>query len=309
MSRIAPASMPEVPRIGVDLGGTKIEAIALDAADDVVFRERVATPAGDYAATVAAVRDLVIGVERRLGTTASVGIGMPGSLSPSTGRVRNANSTWLNGRRFDADIADALDRPVRVANDADCFALSEAVDGAGAGHRLVFGVILGTGVGGGLVLDGTLWSGHNGIAGEWGHDGLPRIDAADLPSPRCWCGLDGCIETYLSGPALLADHRTNGGRAESTRAIVEHARAGDEAAVATLRRYGRRLAKALAMVVNLVDPDVIVLGGGLSNVDELYDDVPPLLARYVFADTVTTPIVKNRHGDSSGVRGAARLWP
>ena len=296
-------------RIGVDLGGTKTEAIALDDEGTVLARERVATPAGDYDATVAAIVGLVAGIEDRLGATASVGIGMPGSLSPVSGRVRNANSTWLNGRPFDRDLAAALRRDVRIANDANCFALSEATDGAGAGHRVVFGVILGTGVGGGLVVDGAVWNGRNGVAGEWGHDALPRPVDADLPARPCWCGRLGCNETYLSGPALLAEHRAAGHDVASTRAIVDRAVRGSVDAAATLERYADRLARALAAVVNVVDPDVVVLGGGLSNIAFLYDALPARVAAGVFADACSTPIVKNRHGDSSGVRGAAWLWP
>jgi len=304
-------------RIGIDLGGTKIEAVALDDDGCEVDRERIATPANDYDATIAAVRDLVMRIEARMAAhtktsavrTASVGIGMPGSLSPTTGLVRNANSTWLNGRRFDADLQAALRRPIRIANDADCFALSEATDGAGMGQRVVFGVILGTGVGGGIVVDGKLWTGRNAIAGEWGHNSLPHVEPIDRPLPPCYCGRAGCIETYLSGPALLDDHRSRGHHAATTREIVERAHRDEPAARETMARYARRLAKSLASVINLLDPDVIVLGGGLSNIDALYAAVPPLLGEFVFSDTVTTPIVKNRHGDSSGVRGAAWLWP
>lgn len=296
-------------RIGVDLGGTKIEAVALD--DDGIerTRRRVATPADDYEATLATIRDLVLACERDVGTRATAGIGMPGSISPTTALVRNANSTWLNGRRFVEDVSASLRRDVRVENDANCFALSEAVRGAGAGHRMVFGVILGTGVGGGIVLDGRIWTGRNAIAGEWGHNRLPSIDDDDRPVPRCWCGRDGCIETYLSGPALAADHARRHGGTRDARAIVAAASAGDAAARETMNRYVGRLAKALASVVNVLDPDVVVLGGGLSNVDLLYDALPPMLATRVFSDTVTTPVVRNRHGDASGVRGAAWLWP
>ncbi len=296
-------------RIGVDLGGTKIEAVALDDDGAVRARVRIATPAGDYAATVGAVRDLVDAIEREAASRGTVGVGIPGSLSPSSGVVRNANSTWLNGRPLADDLAAALARPVRIENDANCFALSEAIDGAGAGRRVVFGVILGTGVGGGLVVDGVVWSGRNGIAGEWGHNALPRVDDDDRPVPHCWCGRSGCIETYLSGPALAADHRAHGGHAVDAADVARQAAAGDALAVATLTRHRRRLAKALASVVNVVDPDVVVLGGGLSNIDSLYDSLPGLLPASVFADVADTPIVRNRHGDASGVRGAAWLWP
>ncbi len=296
-------------RIGIDLGGTKIEAIALDDDGSVLRRARVATPAGDYDATLAALRDLVADLERSVGAGASIGIGMPGSPSPTTGLVRNANSTWLNGRGFVDDIERMLARPVRVANDADCFALSEAVDGAAAGTRVVFGVILGTGVGGGIAIDGVAWSGRNRIAGEWGHNALPRLAPRDLPPPRCWCGRAGCIEAYLSDPALVAGHRRRGHAAADAAVLAAAATAGDAAARESLALYVDRLARALASVVNVLDPDVIVLGGGLSNIDALYEAVPSSMARSVFADAVTTPIVRNRHGDSSGVRGAAWLWP
>jgi fructokinase len=292
-------------RIGIDLGGTKIEGIVLDDGGRVLAQERVATPRDDYAATIAAVRDLVLELEARSGGPATVGIGMPGSISPATGLVRNANSVWLNGRPFDTDVSHALARTVRTANDANCFALSEAVDGAGAGSRLVFGVILGTGVGGGLVFDGRLWEGHQGIAGEWGHNELPRRTDDDLPAPACWCGRAGCIETYLSGPALAASQPGRG----DARRIVAASLAGDASARSAMHRFHVRLAKALAMVVNLVDPDVIVIGGGLSNIASIYEEVPKHLPDHVFADRVDTAIVRNRHGDSSGVRGAAWLWP
>lgn len=293
-------------RIGIDLGGTKIEAIALDEDGRTLARERIATPRDDYDATLAAIAILIERIEAQVASRGSVGIGMPGAISTTTGLVKNANSTWLNGRAFVDDIEARVGRPVRVANDANCFALSEAVDGAGAGHRVVFGVILGTGVGGGIAIDRAIHVGRNAIAGEWGHNALPRVEAVDLPAPRCYCGRLGCIETYLSGPAFSADHRGTDVEAST---IVRDAARGDREARATLSRYVRRLAKSLASVVNLLDPDVIVLGGGLSNVDALYDEVPRALAEFVFSDSVTTPIVRNRHGDSSGVRGAAWAWP
>lgn len=296
-------------RIGIDLGGTKIEAIVLDDDGTERARERIATPAGDYDATLVAIRTLVDRVAPIAGPAASIGVGMPGALSLATGRVKNANSTWLNDRPFADDLRAALGRDVRVANDADCFALSEATDGAAAGARVVFGVIVGTGVGGGLVVDGVPWAGRNAIAGEWGHNGLPRVEPDDLPLPRCWCGRDGCIETFLSGPAVAADHHRHGGGERAAATIFADAAGGDREAGETLRRYARRLAKSLASVINVLDPDVVVLGGGLSNVDALYALVPPLLPAFVFSDVVTTPIRKNRHGDSSGVRGAAWLWP
>ena len=299
---------PPTTRFGIDLGGTKIELLAVDDAGVELLRERIPTPR-HYAASLDALQALVSKAERRLGVDATVGVAMPGAVSHATGLVKNANSTWLNGRPFVEDLSARLERPVRVANDANCFALSEAIDGAGAGCRMVFGVILGTGVGGGIAIDGRCWDGRNAIAGEWGHNPLPRIDVEDLPMTRCYCGRDGCIETYLSGPALLADHRRQGGDAIDAAAVAVLASRGDPTARATIGRYARRLAKSLASVINVLDPDVVVLGGGLSNIDALYDAVPPRLAASVFSDTVTTPIVKNRHGDSSGVRGAAWLWP
>jgi len=300
-------------RIGVDLGGTKIEALAIDPEGRELARRRIASPAHDYALTIAAIRGLVTEMEVALGVRARVGVGTPGAVSPATGLVKNANSTALNGHRVVADLAQALAREVRVANDADCFALSEASDGAGAGRRAVFGVILGTGVGGGLVVDGRLWVGPNAIAGEWGHNELPSRTEAALPDTRCYCGRLRCIETYVSGPALLAaDHARVAVAASAdvdARRIVALARTGDAQASATLARYCRRLASALATVINVVDPEVVVLGGGLSQVDELYAALPPLLGEYVFSDRCDTPVVRNRHGDSSGVRGAAWLWP
>ena len=299
-------------RIGIDLGGTKIEALAIDAEGRELARKRIAAPRHDYALTIEAIRGLVDEVEAGLGVRARVGIGTPGAVSPASGLVKNANSTELNGRSLVADLAAALGREVRVANDADCFALSEASDGAGAGRRVVFGVILGTGVGGGLVVDGRLWVGPNAIAGEWGHNELPSRTEAGLPDTRCYCGRRRCIETYLSGPGLAADHARLAAAAPAdvdARRIVALARAGDAQAQAALDRYCRRLASALATVINVVDPDVIVLGGGLSQVDELYPALPPLLGEYVFSDRCDTPVVRNRHGDASGVRGAAWLWP
>jgi fructokinase len=296
-------------RLGVDLGGTKIEIVALGPDGAERLRRRVPSPHGDYDATVRAVRDLVGAAEAELGGTASVGIGAPGAISPATGLVKNANSTWLNGRPLHRDLAAALAREIRIANDADCFALSETADGAGMGARTVFGVILGTGVGGGIVRDGALLSGPNAIAGEWGHNPLPWPEPNEWPGPPCYCGRTGCTETFLSGPALAADHARTGGADLPGVEIAARAAAGDPAAAATMARYAARLARALAAVINLLDPDVIVLGGGLSNINALYKDVPPQWPRFVFSDTVATRLVRNRHGDSSGVRGAARLWP
>ena len=284
-------------RIGVDIGGTKIEALALDAAGREVFRKRIPTPRGDYEATVAAVVSLV--AEAGAGT---VGVGIPGALSRATGRVKNANSTWLIGRSLKEDLERALKREIRLENDANCFALSEAVDGAGQGARVVFGAILGTGVGGGIVVDGRVLTGPNAIAGEWGHNPLPLPSEADLPLPPCYCGRLGCIETYLSGPGLARDHQQITGARLTPEEIVA---LGGE----SLRRYEERLARALATVINLLDPDVIVLGGGMSNVERLYGEVPRLWGPHVFSDRVTTRLARHAHGDSSGVRGAAWLWP
>lgn len=295
-------------RIGVDLGGTKIEAIALDGIGRELDRRRVATPQGDYRATIEAVASLVQGVEHAAGSAGTVGIGTPGAPSRRTGLLRNSNSTCLNGRPLAADLEARLGRPVRIANDANCFALSEAVDGAAAGARVVFGVILGTGVGGGIVIDGQPLEGLNAIAGEWGHNPLPWPEAGELPGQPCYCGRSGCIETWVSGPGLAADHGRATGARLSPPEIVARADAGDEACEASLARYESRVARGLASVINLLDPDVIVLGGGLSNPDRFYRNLPALLARHVFSDHVATPVVRNVHGDSGGVRGAAWLW-
>ncbi len=296
-------------RIGVDVGGTKIEALAIDAEGRELARRRIVSPSTDYRQMVEAVRQLVVDLEVELGCNANVGIGTPGAVSHATGSIKNANSTQLNGRPFVADLTEALAREIRVENDANCFALSEATHGAGAGHRLVFGVILGTGVGGGIVHDGRLWIGSNSIAGEWGHNEMPSRTEADLPDTRCYCGRRRCIETYLSGPGLAADHARGSLATLDAQRIAARARQGDAQAKATIARYCNRLASALAGVVNVLDPDVIVLGGGLSNIGELYAEVAALLPRHVFSDRCITPIVKNIHGDSSGVRGAAWLWP
>jgi fructokinase len=295
-------------RIGVDLGGTKIEAIAIDGAEEVL-RRRVATPRGDYAATVAAVRNLVDEIEREVGTTCTVGIGIPGAISAVTGLVKNANSTWLIGHPLDRDLERALGRPLRVSNDANCFALSEATDGAAQGAHLVFGVILGTGTGGGIVVNGRVLEGRHRIAGEWGHNPLPWPQNDEHPGPRCYCGRTGCIETFLSGPGLTETYAAIAGRRATAAEIGAMAESGDPAADATLAIYESRLARALASIINVLDPDVIVLGGGVSNIARLYVRVPPLLKPFVFSDSADTPIVAARHGDSSGVRGAAWLWP
>jgi fructokinase len=295
-------------RIGIDLGGSKIEAVALGPGGVELARRRVATPQGDYDGTVREVTALVAAIEAETGRHGQVGVGMPGAISPATGLIKNANSTCLIGRHLDRDLAAALGRPVRLANDANCFALSEASDGGAAGASVVFGVILGTGVGGGIVVGGRALVGPNAVAGEWGHNPLPWAEAAERPGPACYCGKQGCIETFLSGPGLAADHAAATGERLSAEAIV--AAAGhDAAAAASLCRYERRLAKALAHVINLLDPDVIVLGGGLSRVERLYTNVPAIWGEYVFSDSVATRLVPPKHGDSSGVRGAAWLWP
>ena len=295
-------------RIGVDIGGTKIEAAALDAGGRVVARRRTPTPAGDYAGTIAAVRALVVELEAALGETGTVGIGMPGALSPATGLIKNANSTCLNGKPFDRDLTRALGRPLRFANDANCFALSEVVDGAAEGAAVAFGVILGTGVGGGIVVAGRLLTGCNAIAGEWGHSPLPWPSDSERPGPHCYCGRRGCLESFLSGPGLAADHRLATGIPLDAAAIAQRAAAGDPEAEASLTRYEDRLARGLALVINLLDPDVIVLGGGLGRIERLYANVPQRWGAYIFSDTVATRLVPPRHGDASGVRGAAWLW-
>lgn len=295
-------------RIGIDLGGTKIEGLAL--ADDgrELARHRVAAPRGNYDDSVRAVVTLVAGLEQRTGRRGSVGIGIPGAISPATGLIKNANSTWLNGRAFETDLTRALGRPVRLANDANCFALSEATDGAAAGAAVVFGVIIGTGTGGGLVVNGRVVTGANAIAGEWGHNPLPARKDDERPGPSCYCGRSGCIETFLSGPALARDYAAHGGDDVTAVDVAARADAGEPHALACLDRYEDRFARAVASVINVVDPDVIVLGGGLSNMRRLYDRVPTLWAAHVFSDRVDTRLLPARHGDSSGVRGAAWLW-
>jgi fructokinase len=300
--------MTSTLRFGIDLGGTKIELGALDAAGAVVSRRRVPTPVGDYGATVEAVGSLVEAAERELACRASVGVGTPGALSLVDGRIKNANSTCLNGRALKEDLERRLARRVRLANDANCFALSEANGGAAHDAEVVFGVILGTGVGGGLVVKRRALTGANAIAGEWGHNSLPLPEPADLPLPPCYCGRRGCVETFLSGPGLAADHAKVGGEHLAVETIVERAQAGDAACVATLDRYEGRLARSLAAVINIVDPDAIVLGGGLSNLERLYANIPLLWKAHVFSDSVRTRLLRPAHGDSSGVRGAAWLW-
>jgi len=299
-------------RFGIDLGGTKIEIAVLDGAGAIVHRQRIATPVGDYDGTLAAIAGLVGQAESLHGRAASIGIGTPGAVSRATGFLKNANSVWLNGRNLPDDLQRALGRPVHIANDANCFALSEASDGAGAGAGIVFGVILGTGVGGGLVVNGRIVDGPNGITGEWGHNPLVLGSHLGRDTPRpCYCGRLGCVETVLSGPALAADHAwAMGVKREvqmSAEHIAQHAQAGEPACIRTLERYCRHLAQALAVVINIVDPDVIVLGGGVSKIDALYEQVPKCWDEWVFSDEVHTRLVRNRHGDSSGVRGAAWL--
>ncbi len=295
-------------RIGIDLGGTKIEAAAFAGDGREAFRRRVATPAGDYDATLACIAGLVAEADAALGGRGTVGVATPGAISLATGRVKNANSTCLNGRALREDLAARLDREVRVANDANCFALSEAVDGAGRDAGVVFGVILGTGVGGGVVVGGRVIEGANGIAGEWGHNPLPSPEAGEAPGPACYCGRRGCIETWLSGPGLAADHARVTGDAVAAPEIAARALRGDAGCAATMERHAQRLARALAGVVNVLDPDVIVLGGGLSGVASLYDRVPALWGTHVFSDDVRTRLAPPVHGDAGGVRGAAWLW-
>ena len=295
-------------RIGVDLGGTKIEVIALAANGAELMRRRVATPQGDYCATLSEVAALVVTVEGELGRRGTVGVGIPGAESLASGRIKNANSTWLNGQPLRSDLEALLQREVRLANDANCFALSEASDGAGRESEVVFGVILGTGVGGGIVVRRHVLRGANAIAGEWGHNPLPLPGPDDLPLPACYCGRDGCIETYLSGPALMRDHALRTGDTLSPSEIDARAAAGDAACEASMQRYEARLGRALAGVINVLDPQIIVLGGGLSNLGRLYRSLPGCCGPHVFSDVFQTRIVPPAHGDSSGVRGAAWLW-
>ena len=293
---------------GIDLGGTKIELIALDEQGSERWRRRVPTPQGDYAGTLDAIAGLVEAAERALGATGSVGIGTPGAISPASGLMKNANSICLNGRPLQQDIEARLGRAVRIANDANCFALSEATDGAAAGAQVVFGVIVGTGCGAGVVVRGQVLTGPNAIAGEWGHNPLPWPQAHELPGPACYCGKHGCVETWLSGPGLAREFEAVVGQALDVPEIARRAAAGDARCEAALQRYEDRLARGLAQVINVLDPDAIVLGGGLSNLGRLYANVPSLWGRYVFSDAVQTRLLSPKHGDSSGVRGAAWLW-
>jgi fructokinase len=307
--------MSSAMRIGIDLGGTKIEGLALDLDGQELFRQRVATPRESYDAIVEAVAALVLSIEQSTGRTGTVGIGIPGIASPATGLVKNANTTLLNGQRLDRDLSARLARTVRLANDANCFALSEATDGAasasvlGGCDRTVFGVILGTGTGGGVVVNGKALIGPDAIAGEWGHNPLPWPSGDEVPGPTCWCGLRGCIETFLSGPGLARDHELVTGEKLDSGEVARRAEAGQIQAARTVERYAERLARALASIINVLNPDAIVLGGGVSNIARLYEVVPDRWSDYVFSDVVSTRLFKAKYGDASGVRGAAWLWP
>jgi len=295
-------------RIGIDLGGTKIEGIALDDAGGTLARRRVATPRFDYDGTVEAIAALALSLEQEAGLRGTVGVGMPGAISPASGLVKNANSTWLIGRPLDRDLSARLERPVRLANDANCFALSEAVDGAAAGARVVFGVIVGTGTGGGVVVERRVLTGPNAIAGEWGHNPLPWPRPGEWPGPACYCGKTGCVESFLSGPGLARDYREATGQAIEAPEIARRAETGEAPALAALERYEDRMARALAVVLNILDPDAVVLGGGMSRVQRLYRNLPRLWQEWAFSDRVDTRLAPPVHGDSSGVRGAAWLW-
>jgi fructokinase len=296
-------------RIGIDLGGTKIEALAIDDRGTELARHRVDTPRDDYEATIKAIIALVHRMEAETGNTGTVGAGIPGTISRVTGRVKNANSTWLNGQPFHTDLTAALGREVRVANDANCLAVSEATDGAAAGVRFVYGVILGTGCGGGVALEGCVHDGPNGVAGEWGHNPLPWPKPEESPGPACYCGKRGCMEMWVSGTGIARDYKNVTGTAKTTREIVADFTAGDRVALETIARFEDRLARGLSNVINILDPDVIVVGGGVSRLDHIYAVLPKLLPQYVFGGEASTPIVQAKYGDSSGVRGAAWLWP
>lgn len=296
-------------RIGIDLGGTKIEGVVLDSTGQEVERSRVSSPQGSYTDTLDVIAGLVASIDPAPEKRTPVGMGIPGTVSPSTGLVKNANSTWLIGHPIDQDLSAKLDRPVRVANDANCFAISEATDGAGRDAKVVFGVILGTGVGGGLVVDGAVVAGANAVAGEWGHTPLPWMTDDEYPGGSCYCGRYGCIETFISGPAFEAAYAAETGSPLSAIQIVEAAAAGKTKAQTALDRLEDQLARSLTVLINVVDPDAIVLGGGLSNIGRLYENLPEQVAQYAFSDAINTPIVKAIHGDSGGVRGAAWLWP
>jgi fructokinase len=296
-------------RIGVDLGGTKIEFVALENDGNELDRQRVATPRGDYPGTVNAIRDGVVQIEGKLQRRATVGVGIPGTISRVTHGVKNANSTWLNGKPFDKDLGAALGREVRCANDANCLAVSEATDGAGAGKEVVFAVVLGTGCGGGIAFRGQVHNGYNGVAGEWGHTTLPWMKPEEYPGPACYCGYRGCIETWISGTGLEADYERATKTQLKGKEIVAKSEAGEWQAQACLERYEDRLTRSLAQMINILDPDIIVLGGGVSQMPRLYQKVPSRLKEYVFGREAETPVVVAKHGDASGVRGAAWLWP
>ena len=295
-------------RIGIDLGGTKIEGIALDNSGVELSRQRIDTPQDDYRATVDAIVTLVQLLEAETQQTATVGIGIPGTISPATDLVKNANSTWLIGKPLHTDLQQLLSRPVRIENDANCFVVSEATDGAARNADIVFGVIIGTGTGGGVYVRGKEITGVNAIAGEWGHNPLPWPTVDEYPGRACYCGKRGCIETWLSGPGFSNDHQLHGGKGTTARDIISLAEQGDEIASASLQRYEDRMARSLATVINIIDPDIIVLGGGMSNTKRLYTNIPEIWDKYVFSDQVITRLVPPLHGDSSGVRGAAWLW-
>ncbi|MBI1423630.1 MAG: fructokinase [Gammaproteobacteria bacterium] len=295
-------------RIGIDLGGTKIEGIALDDNGGILYRERIDTPRDDYRATVDAICQLINTIEQQTNLQGSIGIGIPGTISPATGLVKNANSTWLIGQPLNKDLEAQLQRPVRIANDANCFAVSEAVDGAAKGAEIVFGVIIGTGTGGGICINGKPLVGANAIGGEWGHNPLPWPQPDELPGPKCYCGLHGCIETWLSGTGFTNRFREYTGKSLRAPEIIALAEQGDAQAEQAMQQYEQRMARALASIINVIDPQVIVLGGGMSNVQRLYDAVPRLWGEYVFSDRVDTKLIPPKHGDSSGVRGAAWLW-
>lgn len=295
-------------RIGIDLGGTKTEVIALSLQGEELLRERVDTVRDNYSQTLATIEKLVNHVEQKLKQKGSVGIGTPGAISPATGLIKNSNSTWLNGKPLQENIEEVLNRPVRIANDANCFVLSEAVDGAASDCDVVFGVIVGTGTGGGIAINRHILVGPNAIAGEWGHNALPWPSAGEIPGSACYCGKSGCIETFLSGPGLARDYNQMTGFNSSAEEIVNEAEVGNIDAVNAMKRYELRMAKSLASVINILDPDAIVLGGGMSNIERLYNNVPALWGKYVFSDKVSTKLLPAVHGDSSGVRGAAWLW-
>ena len=295
-------------RIGIDLGGTKIEGIALSEAGEELYRQRVPTPQGDYRGILQSIADLVKQIEMETGAQGSLGICTPGALSPATGLLRNSNSVCMNGKPVSTDLQELLQREIRIANDANCFALSEATDGAAKGASVVFGVIIGTGTGAGVVVDNKVLLGPNAIAGEWGHNPLPWPNDDELPGPECYCGKHGCIETWLSGPGMVRDHELHNNVFLDAETIDNKARFGDEEADETLERYENRMARSLAHVINILDPDVIVLGGGMGNIKRLYKNVPMIWGDYIFSDVVNTKLVSPVHGDSSGVRGAAWLW-